>query len=99
MGAGRRQVRGRGSLLLISLIMMVGVLAAPAWGHSFLVDTRPGQGERLTRSPSEVVFQFTEAVTPGSVEVDVTNGEGDMIAVGSREVESDGRVVRIPLLA
>ncbi|MFP5330792.1 MAG: copper resistance CopC/CopD family protein, partial [Acidimicrobiia bacterium] len=54
---------------------------------------------RLGSSPGEVVVQFTEAVTSGSVEVDVTSGAGDVIDIGSPEVESDGRVVRIPLLA
>ena len=93
-------MKGRRSLLFpVSLMALVGMLAVPALAHSFLIDTRPGQGERLSSSPGEVAFQFTEAVTPGSVEVDVTNSEGDVIDAGRPEVESDGRVVRIPLLA
>lgn len=93
-------MKGRRSLLfLVSLMVLVGRFAVPALAHSFLVDSRPGQGERLASSPGEVVFQFTEAVTPGSVEVDVTSGEGDVIDAGRLEVETDGRVVRIPLLA
>ena len=39
---------------------LVGMLAVPALAHSFLVDTLPGQGERLSPSPGELVFQFTE---------------------------------------
>lgn len=93
-------MKGRKSLLLlVSLVALVGMLAVPALAHSFLVDTRPGEGERLASSPAEVMFQFTEAVTPGAVEVDVTSSEGDAIDAGSPEVESDGRVIRIPLLA
>lgn len=86
-------------ILLVSLVAVVGAVALPAFAHSFLVDTRPGQGERLVSSPDEVVFQFTEAVTPGAVKVNITSGAGEVIDVGSPEVESDGRVVRIPLLA
>lgn len=91
---------GRRSLLtVVSSVAAAAVLAVPALAHSFLVDTRPGQGERLGSSPGEVVVQFTEAVTPGSVQVDVTSGAGDVIDTGSPEMESAGRVVRIPLLA
>lgn len=93
-------MKGRRSLLcFVSLVVLVGMVAVPALAHSFLFDTRPSQGERLASSPGEVVFQFTEAVTPGSVEVDVTSAAGDVIDAGSPEVESDGRVVRVPLLA
>lgn len=99
MGAGRRQVRAPRSLVLVSLVATVVMLGGPAWGHSFLVDTRPGQGERLTRSPHQVVFQFTEAVSSSSVEVDVTSASGGVIDAGRPEVESDGRVIRVPLLA
>lgn len=60
-------MKGRRSLLsLVSLMALVGMLAVPAIGHSFLVDTRPGQGERLSSSPGEVVIQFTEAVRQAS---------------------------------
>lgn len=38
-------------------------------------------------------------MTPGSVQLDLTSAEGDVIDAGTPEVESDGRVVRIPLLA
>ncbi|MGH9051649.1 MAG: copper resistance CopC/CopD family protein [Acidimicrobiia bacterium] len=73
------------------------VLAPPVAAHSFLVDTRPGQGERLIRSPSEVVFQFTEAVVAGSAQVELTGGDGASVPTGRVEVESDSRVLRVPL--
>lgn len=81
------------ALFFLSLILV----AAPALGHSFLVDTRPGQGERLDRSPPEVVFQFTEAVVPATVQVEMTTQAGTPVPTGGVEVESDGRVLRVPL--
>lgn len=80
-------------LVIISLVLV----ATPALGHAFLVDTRPGQGERLTRAPSEVVVQFTEAVVPGSVEVELTDEDGTPLPKGGTEMESEDRVVRVRL--
>ncbi|MPZ51378.1 MAG: hypothetical protein GEU79_01360, partial [Acidimicrobiia bacterium] len=80
-------------LLIISLVLV----ATPVLGHAFLVDTRPGQGERLTSSPTEVVFQFTEAVVPGSVEVELTDKDGTPVPRGGTEMESEDRVVRVRL--
>ena len=99
MGDGRGQVRIRRLLLLLGLLVWLWLflVASPAWGHSFLVDTRPGQGERVARSPSEVVLQFTEAVVPASVEMEFTSSEGESIPTGGMDVESDGRVLRVHL--
>lgn len=79
------------------LSAVVVSLPFPARAHSFLVDTRPGQGERLERSPAELVFQFTEAVVPALVDVSVT-GNRAAVAIGPAQLESEGRVVRIPIL-
>lgn len=80
--------------LFFSFLVLAPV---PAWGHSFLVDTRPGQGERLDSSPSELVFQFTEAVVPASVQVEVTTADGTPVPTGGMETESEGRVLRVLL--
>lgn len=82
--------------LIVAAALMVWT--SPVWAHSFLVDTQPSQGERLTRSPSEVVFQFTEAVVTDRVEIAVNTADETNVDTGSPEAESDGRVVRVPLL-
>lgn len=98
MGADRRHVRLLRPIALgLAVFASLTLVAAPAWGHSFLVDTRPGQGERLASSPSEIVFQFTEAVVPSSVEVRLSDGDGESVPAGGVDVESSGRVLRLPL--
>lgn len=100
-GDGRERVSGSVRLargVTFALFFAFLILAAvPAWGHSFLVDTRPGQGERLDRSPSEVVFQFTEAVAPATARVEVATGDGAPASTGGVEAELEGRVLRVRL--
>lgn len=82
-----------------TFLVLLGLLgwASPAGAHSFLVDTRPGQGERLSSSPEEVVFQFTEAVIADTVRVTLAGGGRETVEAGTPALESAGRVVRIPL--
>ncbi len=79
--------------------MAVAVLAsaAPAWGHSFLVSTTPGQGQRLAAPPSELVLRFSERVDLASVKVTTKTVAGAAVDMGRAQLSPDGVEVTIPL--
>lgn len=74
------------------------VLAAPAWGHSFLATTSPVQGERLAAPPDEVALQLSEPVERETVRLEVTDGSGTPVEVGRLAFDNDDAVVRLPLV-
>lgn len=82
---------------LSALFVVIG--ATPAAAHSFLATTRPAQGERLPSPPRDVALQLSEPVEVGTARVDVTDGDGVPVDVGRLQFESDGAVVRVPLVS
>lgn len=85
--------------IALLLVVTVGLLApAPALAHSFLTTTRPAQDERLVSSPSEIALQFSEAVAPETVVIEVTTPDGVPVATGPAQTDADGRVVRLSLV-
>ena len=85
---------------VLAAVAALVVCSVPAYAHAELVDSTPGNGERLDRPPREVVLRFTEAVSvvQGAFRV-VDAGSGEEVPTGSHEGMSNGSTVRFPLRA
>ena len=88
--------------LVASLLCAVAgqvVTAAPAYAHAELVDTSPGNGERLDEPPTEVVLRFTEkvSVVEGAFRLLDTATGADVATPGAEEEPPDGATVRFAL--
>ncbi|HZA76477.1 MAG TPA: copper resistance protein CopC [Acidimicrobiales bacterium] len=98
----KRRVAHHAALaLMLSLGLAVAIVAMapprPAQAHAFLVATSPGQGERLADPPDVLVFEFSEAPDPASVQVRLRGPEGREIAIA--EPQTSGLEVRVALVA
>jgi copper transport protein len=54
----------RALLVAVVTIGWLVLAAAPASAHATLISTTPANGEHLPEAPEEVVFRFSEAITP-----------------------------------
>ena len=78
----RARPRSAGSLLalLVSLLALQLVAAAPAAAHAELVESSPANGQRLNSAPSQVTLRFTESVRLVEGGLDLLDGDGNAIA-------------------
>lgn len=91
----------RGGLLLgvaCGLVVLAAglVVAGPARGHAFGVQTDPAQGARLDRVPDEVVVELTEPLVADATRVSVQRASGGAVPVQRVSLDDD-RVVRAAL--
>lgn len=97
MGSASVDQRKRRSLAVGALFLpVIIVLLSPsvAQAHAFLVNTSPQSGERLPSSPRVVLFQFSEAIVPGSQKIAIKASSGDEVAIESIELASENTRVR-----
>jgi copper transport protein len=76
-------------------LLLVGVLATPAWAHATLVSIDPADGARLDESPDAVRLTFSEPVSVELGGVRVLDGDGDPVQDGT--ASADGPEVSIKL--
>jgi copper transport protein len=70
--------------------------AAPASAHATLISTTPANGEHLATAPREVVFRFSERITPARDGFTVLDGQGRSVGpVAAVAGEQD--TLRMPL--
>ena len=81
-------------LLLVTAVLLVPWSVSPAVAHTDLVSVSPGDGERASGWPSEVVLVFTEAIDPtfSAVSVSIDGRQGTRVALerGARDAELVG---------
>jgi copper transport protein len=84
---------------LVVAVVAIGWLvfaAAPASAHATLISTTPANGEHLSVAPREVVFRFSEAITPARDGFTVLDDQGR--SVGSVAAVAGGSdTLRMPL--
>lgn len=70
--------RGARWSLIASIVgfMMLGI-AAPAWAHNVLIESRPGDGDMVEGAPEIVELVFDQRVQPGFNTVTVTGPDGN----------------------
>jgi copper transport protein len=87
-----------GRALVPALCLAVAALALPATAgaHATLVQSSPGYGKRLQRSPKVVVLQFDQSVKVLPNAVDVFTAKGKLVSGGAR-TGNDRRVVVTPV--
>jgi len=64
--------------IAIGLALTAGLCltATPAWGHAELVDSSPGSGQEVIRSPRQLVFTFAEEPDPVHSVIQVLGADG-----------------------
>lgn len=77
---------------------VVGLWAAPAGAHAELVSTDPDHGEVLEAAPEQVVLEFNERVEPAPEAIEVFDGSGDEISVGSIQASGSEVSAELPTL-
>lgn len=81
-------------LLLITALLLVPWSVSPAVAHTDLVSVSPGDGERASDWPADVVLVFTEPIDPtlSAVSVSIDGRQGIRVALerGSRDAELVG---------
>lgn len=86
-------------LIALALALGLALLRPPLAGaHAFLVRTTPQAGERLTSSPRDLRFQFSEPLAAGE-RVTIRAAGGAPVPAGPPERLQGGLVVRVPLPA
>lgn len=75
-------------VLLAVWIVAALVSATPALAHAEVVTTSPAQGTRLHNGPAHLSITFSEEVSPGFSEIDVTDSAGHRVDVGKVRVAS-----------
>lgn len=81
-------------------IVSLGLLAAPAFGHSSLERSEPKDGETLKGAPREIRMWFTEPIKVGLSTFEVRNAAGKQ--VDQRDLRADEKqpaLVRLSLPA
>jgi copper transport protein len=86
-----------GGLLLVALVVLAGVLAAPgrAQAHAFLLWTTPVADGAVASGPAELELVFSEPVVAPDVEL--RDATGRPVATGAPRPGGDGRAVRVPI--
>jgi len=88
-------MRGRGRVAFLSLLLIL-LLAGTAAAHAGLKAARPGPGDVLTGAPDQVVLDFDEALTSGTITL---YGVGfTSIPVASRQEDEDTLIADLPAL-
>lgn len=81
-----RRLALRAALVLPTLGLAIGALAAPASAHAYLVASLPADGAVLSTAPTELTLRLSESVEEGSTTADLTDGRGRHLAPTSIRV-------------
>jgi copper resistance protein C len=73
--------------LLAGFLLAVALLGRPrpSDSHAFLDHAEPKVGSTVGSPPSELTVTFTEGVEPAFSSIEVDDGQGNAVAVGSLE--------------
>jgi copper resistance protein C len=75
-------------LLHLAAVITLGVTPGAALSHAFLDRAAPLVGGTVPASPKEIRLTFTEAIEPRFSGIDLTTGDGRMIATGAAVVDA-----------
>jgi copper resistance protein C len=78
-------------LLAVQIGLGVVTAAALADAHAFLDHARPPAGGRVAEAPALLELLFTEAVVPHFSQVQVTDAQGHVMAIGPVKASNQGR--------
>jgi copper transport protein len=101
MTAARRYA-GRFAGLLVAVVAVLTVTAAPAFAHASLETSQPDSSAVLDRSPTEILLKFDEQVEVSLGGISLLDQKGAPIGVGAAEhVDGDPSRIRasVPTLA
>jgi methionine-rich copper-binding protein CopC len=68
---------------IIPLAACVAMLASPAGAHALIETATPAVGSTVSRSPAQVVIDFSEGVEPSFSTIAVQDAQGKQMASGS----------------
>ena len=64
---------------ITAVALAVGVFAAAASAHSFLIKSQPQAGSRLAKAPRTMTLKFSEPFVRGSQQVDIRRANGPLV--------------------
>ena len=82
-------------LLAAGGLALCGAVTEQAAAHADRIATAPSAGQTVPVTTDRVVLEFTEAILPGSAQVDVRAADGASAAAGDLELAAD--VVSLPV--
>lgn len=82
---------GRVAGVGVALVLLV-LVAAPAWGHAALTSVSPPHGEQLETTPPRVELEFNEDVVAGSDALRVFDGTGVRVDDGPLPTDADNEL-------
>ncbi|GAB3589700.1 hypothetical protein GCM10027446_02810 [Angustibacter peucedani] len=84
-------VRRAGGLLATAALTLLAVLgpAQQAQAHAFLTASNPSDGQTVHQAPTALQLDFSELVVVGSTTVDVVDGGGHHLPVGTVRIARD----------
>lgn len=76
-------------LLAVAGATALGLLAwtTPASAHSELIGSTPGEGEKVTEAPEQVVLEFNENIEDIGAEMAISGPDGDAAGTDAGEVD------------
>lgn len=88
-------------LIRISASIALAAFAASAFAHAKLQNSTPANGASLSSAPSELRFEYNEAVEPAMSSVKVMRPDNKQVTVEKAEVSKDDDkvlLVKVPKL-
>ncbi|GAA4285752.1 copper resistance CopC family protein [Georgenia daeguensis] len=86
-------------LPLLTILLAVAVLAAPARAHDALTGSQPADGAQLEAAPDELVLTFNNGLLDSAQAVVVTDAAGATVAEGSPAIDGTTATLDLPDLA
>lgn len=84
----------------LAVAMFVGGGILPAYAHSDMVETVPGQEEVITTPPDELRLTFTESVELVFTEVSITGADETEIEIGELSLDpEDNKTIVVPIVS
>ncbi len=77
-----------GSFLLLAAVTLLVPLAPAAAAHTELILSTPADGEALAAAPTAVLLTFSEELIAETVNVSVTDSQGQLVASGPPQVDA-----------
>lgn len=88
-------------LARISALLAMATFTVSAFAHAKLQNSTPANGAALSSAPSELRFEYNEAVEPAMSSVKVMGPDNKPVTVGKAEVSKDDDkvlLVKVPKL-
>lgn len=86
----------------IAASFVLALAATTAFAHAKLQNSTPANGATVTSAPSELRFEYNEAVEPAMSSVKVIGPDGKSVAAEKAEVSKDSEkvlLVKVPVLS